>query len=174
MRRWASNLAREPVLHFILLGVVIFAVNGAMSGPDETGVQIPDSTRAALVAEFERQTGRAPDLEEQAALVDRWIDEELLFREGRRLGLDRGDPVVRRRIIDRMRALQRTMYPVPLPDDAVLEAWLAERADRYVLPGGTKATLEEVREAVEQDWMAEQERLVEEEALRRLREEIGL
>jgi len=258
---------REPVLHFMLLGGVFFAVDGVFSESEERPLVIPDATRAALVDDFGRRTGRAPDAAETAVLVDGWLDEEILFREGRRLGLERGDPIVRRRVIQRMKALQRTMYPVEIPEDAALQAWMDAHPDRYLLvpratfehvfssarhldakqrartyqqemvegdaPGalgdpfphgqreasmaiseverqfgprfaevvsraslgkwtlapsefgwhvvrvnerdaGGAATLEDAREAVEQDWMAEQERRIEGEALLRLREAAGL
>src|SRR5206468_1958771 len=59
--------------------------------------------RRRLRRSFEQQFGRAPNPREEAALVDHAIDEEVLYRRALELGLDRGNRVVRQRLVATMR-----------------------------------------------------------------------
>ena len=66
----------------------------------------------AARASFRAASKREPNPQELADVVQGVIGEELLFREGMALGLDRDDRVVRRRVIEKFgRALARPTAP---------------------------------------------------------------
>jgi hypothetical protein len=81
-----------------------------------------------------RRTGRAPSAAELRELVDRYADEEVMYREALRLGLDRGDIIVRRRLLEKIEFLTEDSSPLPEPTDAQLNAWLKDHADDYLDP----------------------------------------
>ncbi|MGH8204993.1 MAG: peptidyl-prolyl cis-trans isomerase, partial [Steroidobacteraceae bacterium] len=85
---------------------------------------------ANLRQQFERVWQRPPSAQELQGLVDNWVREEIFYREGVAMGLDRDDPVVRRRIQQKLEFIMDSAAPVA-PTDAELQSWLDEHADRY-------------------------------------------
>ncbi|MEM6992399.1 MAG: peptidylprolyl isomerase [Myxococcota bacterium] len=134
---------REPLLHFVVLGGLLFGVVQWRQGddPDANTIVVDADERARLSARFEEKQGRPPTDEEARRLVDAWVDAQLLYREGLSLGLDRGDPVIRRRIVEKMRFVAAEQAVVDAPDDAKLEAFVDEHAERYAGPPRRDFTL---------------------------------
>jgi hypothetical protein len=135
------RLLREPLLHVVVLGVLLFALNRAVAPPgaDEEIVVPPDAI-AAMREEFRRRTNRVPSATDEQAMLERWIDDEVLVREALALGLDRGDAVVRRRLIQKMEYLIENTEPVAAPTDAELATYLAANAARYAAPARVSLT----------------------------------
>ena len=95
------NLIREPLLHFLLLGAALFALYGWLNGglPDaQNEIVVSRGQMRSLESQFERVWRRPPTPEELKGLIDNWVREEVMYREGLSMGLDRDDPVVRRRV----------------------------------------------------------------------------
>ena len=95
------RLLREPLLHFLLLGAVIFAVFGRpdadpASSDREITVTAADVDR--LNQAFTRTWNRPPDEEERRAQIRDYIREEVMYRAALDLGLDKDDAIVRRRL----------------------------------------------------------------------------
>jgi hypothetical protein len=131
----AARLVREPLLHVVLLGVVLFAVHRWVAPPKASQeIVVPADALAGLRDDFRRRTGRMPSATDEQALVDAYVDDEILVREGMALGLDRGDVVVRRRLIQKMDLLLENTEQVPAPTDAELQAYLAAHMARYASP----------------------------------------
>jgi hypothetical protein len=130
-RRWL----REPLLHFFVLGAVLFAAYGWLNrsvatAPTEIFVS-RDQVRS-FEAQFERIWQRPATPEELQHLVDNWVREEVFYREGLALGLDRDDPVVRRRIGQKVEFIIDGVEPAA-PTTAELQAWLDAHAASYTL-----------------------------------------
>lgn len=121
------RLLREPILHFLLLGGMLMFVQQNWGRQLEVlfrpqHIEISQADRERLQREWLGQTGRLPDAAEMAALVDQRLDEELLLREARRLGLHERDPVVRQRLVRNMRFVEQTQDG---NDQGLLDAALA-------------------------------------------------
>lgn len=129
LKRWLT----EPLVHFFLLGAALFALYGWLNrdgfeSPDEIVV---DTARVdALAAQFERTWQRPPTADELAGLVDNWVREEILYREGLALGLEENDPVLRRRIAQKVEFMSEAFVDDELTD-AELEAYLADNIEAY-------------------------------------------
>lgn len=123
---------REPLLHFAVLGIALFGLFRVV-GPAEEGETIVVSAdmRGRIAAQQERRLGRAPTQEELEAAIQSWTDAEMLYREARALGLDRADPIVRRRLTQKLQFSLEEAEELPEPTDAELEAWIADHADRF-------------------------------------------
>ena len=124
---------REPLLHFLILGLLLFALfawvnRGAMYAPDE--IVIDDSLLQSMQKQFESTWQRQPSQEELRGLIDNWTRDEILFREGLALGLDRDDVVIRRRVVQKMDFITDSMTAVQ-PDEAALQAWLDANPEKY-------------------------------------------
>jgi hypothetical protein len=101
---------------------------GALQSPDEIVV---DQTRVdGLVTQFERVWQRPPTKDELQGLVDHWVREEIIYREGVAAGMERDDEVVRRRVVQKMAFLTDGMA-ADVPSDAELQDWLRKHADDY-------------------------------------------
>lgn len=130
-----NKLLREPLLHFFVLGALLFMLfawtnDDAMRAPDEIVV---DASRVdALTQQFQRVWQREPSADELSNLVDNWVREEVFYREGLALGLDREDPVMRRRVAQKMEFISEELLGAPASDEE-LEAWYENNADSYRL-----------------------------------------
>jgi hypothetical protein len=134
---WADRVAREPLVHFVLLGALIFGADAMLTrvrGSDGD-IVVPDAVRQDVRATFAAAARREPTDAELKPLLARWVDNEILYREGLALGLDKGDPAMRERVI--FKALNVVQAGVVLPriDDAGLRAWFAANHARYDVPG---------------------------------------
>ncbi len=135
LRRWVQ----EPLLHFILVGLIAFGLDQWLSAPEvaasaEDAIEVGPAVRGGLRDEWRRQMGRTPGPEEEAELVEDWIDREVLYRRALELGLDRADPVLRKRLVDQMRLIiEGDVAPGP-PTADDLAACLAETPEQYRRP----------------------------------------
>ena len=129
------RLLREPLLHFAVLGIGLFALYHVLSGgppavPDE--IVVDGARIAALAEQFERTWQRAPTTAEVDGLVEGYVRDEVLYREGLALGLDRDDPVIRSRVRLKMEVISDG--PDAEVAEADLQEWLDANADRYASP----------------------------------------
>jgi len=131
-RRWW----REPVLHVALLGASLFALDAWRRRPrgDAREVVVPASYVRALRDELTRHNGRAPTRAELQGEVEGFVREEVLYREAVALGLDRGDAIVRRRLVQKMEFLVEDIAAPEAPTDEALDAYLRAHAARYAEP----------------------------------------
>jgi hypothetical protein len=120
-------LWREPLLHFLLIGGVLYGLDAARA---------PETSAAEGVEPIVVLPSMAPEAARQL------VEEEALYREAKRLGLDQGDLVVRRRLVQKMEFLLEDLAAPPPPDEADLRAWLAAHPDKYRAPA--RVTLEHV------------------------------
>jgi peptidyl-prolyl cis-trans isomerase C len=111
----AKRWLREPLLHFLVAGLALFAIyrtlNPIPEQPDE-GKRIvitEDDLRQVQVA-WRAQWQRFPTPDEMRGLVDSKIREEILYREAMALGLEKGDTIVKRRLAQKMEFLADDIF----------------------------------------------------------------
>ena len=138
MSAFARKILREPLLHFIVAGFVLFVVGEIhRQKTDPFRIVVTPEREAQLVNRYVLQFGSAPDEATRAALVNREVEDEMLFRQGLALGLDRNDELVRRRIVQKMQFLLEDVTPPAEPAEAELRAFYTLHADRYETPRRT-------------------------------------
>jgi hypothetical protein len=129
------SLLREPLVHFLVLGACLFAIDAFRRGGDDTTIVVTQATVEALVEEREDLLLRPLTPDERAKLVSGWIDEEVLLREAYRLGLDEEDGAIRSRLLEKMRFL---LDEEPLePSREELEELYFSDPERYESPRTT-------------------------------------
>jgi hypothetical protein len=133
--RWPGWL-REPLLHFVVLGGLLFAVDHVLAGEAENPnlIVVGADVNSEMVHTFERARGRKPNDKELEALHRVWLDNEVLYREGLALGVDKGDSAIRERVIFKALSVVDSNVKLPAPDDNVLRAWFNGRRDKYDEP----------------------------------------
>jgi peptidyl-prolyl cis-trans isomerase C len=135
MRRFLHAALREPLVHFLLIGTVLFAVTAVRERQSaQSEIRIGAGEVAQLAALWETQAQRKPSPEELQGLIEERIDEEVLAREATRLGLDRDDALVRRRLAQKMAFVSDDLAAVVEPAEADLRAYFETHRESYGTP----------------------------------------
>src|SRR5690349_8091580 len=122
--RWPQWL-REPLLHFVVLGAALFALDHVVLGRSDDprtiviGAEVDNEARQL----FKASRGREPDADELSALRRIWLDNEVLYREGLALQVDRGDTAIRERVIFKALSVIDANVKLPPYDDQLLRGW---------------------------------------------------
>lgn len=125
---------REPLVHFFLAGAAVFAYfvwQGEPADPASRQITITQEDRARLALQWQRMMQRPPTDAELDSLTQTWLREEVLYREALRLGLDRDDAVVRKRLANKMDYLATSIAETAQPADSTLKAWLTDNPQRF-------------------------------------------
>jgi hypothetical protein len=132
---WPRRFAREPLVHFLLLGGLLFGgyyfFNDEPQISEQKRIAISEAQVTSLAATFQRTWLRPPTHEELVGLVQDSIKEEILYREALALGLDRDDLVIRRRMRQKMEFLNTDLLEPEPPTEAELQAYLDAHRDRF-------------------------------------------
>lgn len=139
---------KEPLVHFLVAGSLIFlffAWKGEPVDPTSRTISIDREQQAQLAISFERTMRRAPTDAELDNLIERYVRDEVLYREALRLGLDQDDAVVRRRLAQKMDMLASASAETAVPSDEVLQEWLDQHPERFV---------DEVEYSLDQLWFS--------------------
>ncbi len=131
-----KRFLREPLLHFIFLGILLFA-RDALLRERETGggdIVVSEGRIENLAALFTKTWQPPPTAQELRGLVDDYVLEEALYREGVALGVDQNDTIIRRRVRQKMEFVVDDVVELAEPTEAELEAWLAEHPQSYARP----------------------------------------
>ncbi|QTD54698.1 peptidyl-prolyl cis-trans isomerase [Parasphingorhabdus cellanae] len=128
------KLLKEPLVHFLGGALLVFAffwATGTGRDPADYEITIRETDVARLKAGWVQNFRRAPTPGELDSLIDQEIKEEIYYREALRLGLDRNDPLIRRRLFTKMRFLDNQEGVDDNPSDALLQKWLDDNPEKY-------------------------------------------
>lgn len=134
LKGWPKGWLREPLVHFLIGGAAVWlflAWQGEAADPASRSITVTQEDRARMALQWQRMMQRPPTDAELDSLTQTWLREEVLYREALRLGLDRDDAVVRKRMANKMDFLAASMAETATPDDAVLQAWLRDNPQRF-------------------------------------------
>ncbi|MBK8252056.1 MAG: peptidyl-prolyl cis-trans isomerase [Polyangiaceae bacterium] len=119
----------EPLVLFLLAGLGLFLLHRAVAPPRRDLIHITVPFAKALRDDYQKRTGRPPTKEDSDTLIERFIDEEVLYREALVMGLDKGDLIVRRRLVQKMELVGRDSVAEPTQEE--LLAYYTLHAERY-------------------------------------------
>lgn len=129
-----SRLLREPLLHFFVIGVCVFAayslVRGSNKPPSQVIVVTPERI-SQLEAGFSAVWKRKPSDKELDKLIEEFIREEVYYRDALALGLDRNDAIVRRRLRQKMEFLANSGVNILKPKPGELETFFKANNKTY-------------------------------------------
>ncbi len=132
-----SGWLREPLLHFVILGALIFGIYGWIKGPgSENAGEIVVTLRQQenLAGTFSRTWQRRPTQSELNGLISDFIRQEIAYRESQAMQLDRNDVVIRRRLRQKLEMLTGDVAVLLPPTEQELQRYLAEHADDFSFP----------------------------------------
>jgi peptidyl-prolyl cis-trans isomerase C len=135
LKRWL----REPLLHFLVLGAVLFGAyayfqrgRGGVESSKQIALSLDDLRTMDIY--FESQWHRQPTPAELKAMVEDKVREEVLYREALAMGLDKDDTIVKRRMAQKMQFLAEDVAAAHEPSTAELKAWFEKNSNKFALP----------------------------------------
>jgi hypothetical protein len=128
---------REPMLHFLLIGALLFFAYGRLNPADPASgerIVVSQALVDDLARQYQTRWMRPASEQELAGLVEAHVRDEIMFREGVALGLDRDDPVIKRRVRQKFDVMAEEQLARAAPGDAELQAYLTQHAQRFARP----------------------------------------
>jgi parvulin-like peptidyl-prolyl isomerase len=131
-----AGLARQPLLHFLVLGVAISSLYLWLGERDaaatDTTIKISAAEISRLSAGWQARWNRPPTQGELDGMIQAQIREAALYREAVAMGLDKNDPVIRRVLVQKLEGMARDLVELSLsPTDQDLSTYFAENSERY-------------------------------------------
>ena len=131
-----KKLLREPLVHFILIGIGLFLLYGWVSdrnrSPDT--IYFDDYDMNNIIASWEMQWKRLPTDEELKSLVDQKIRQEVFYQEALKMNLDHNDEIIRRRLAQKMNFLSNDLATLKEPTTEELQEYFEENREKYMSP----------------------------------------
>lgn len=130
-------IIKEPLLHFALLGTLLFAVFAYLNPTvkiEEDQVRVTEYKIQQLNTIFQKKWQRAPTVSELKKLIDDYVVEEIYYREALAMQMDKNDTVIRRRLRQKMEFLMSDASATVVPTDEQLQTYLDEHADEFEIP----------------------------------------
>jgi len=127
---------REPLLHFAVLGALLFGADALLASRegDPRVIVVDADVDANAIRIFKEARGHDPNAEELYALRKVWLDNEVLYREGVALGLDKGDTAIRERVIFKALSMVDAGVKLPPVDETTLREWFVKNRAKYDEP----------------------------------------
>jgi hypothetical protein len=132
-----KSFLREPLVHFLLLGALLFALNAwlrpAAAPAGNVEIVVSEARVRNLAQNFRRTWQRPPTRQELEGLVESHVREEVFYREALALGLDRDDAIIRRRLQQKMEFVSEEASALARPSDAELQQYLETHPGDFVV-----------------------------------------
>jgi hypothetical protein len=129
---------REPLLQFLVVGVLLFALwrvvgPSANDGGPTTRIVLSEGDLRQLATTWMLAGRPAPNAQQMQSLIDDRVREEVLYREALALGLDKDDTIVKRQLARKMEFLAEDVSKLETPRPGELKAWFENNKERFAL-----------------------------------------
>jgi peptidyl-prolyl cis-trans isomerase C len=136
MTRVARRIAHEPLVHFLLAGLLLFVGATVMerrSSGNSREIRVSAAETQRLEDVWSRQYGRTPTPTELQNLIDDYVREEIYYREAVASGLDKDDSIIRRRLVEKMEFLSQEVASGE-PTEKELQDYFARNREKFQQP----------------------------------------
>jgi hypothetical protein len=124
----------EPLLHFLLIGALLFVLFEVLRSPGDVSdkrIVITQSDVEALQANFARTWQRPPTMQELPRLVEEKVRGEIAYREAVAMGLDVNDAYVKQRMKAKLEFMLEDISTLDQPTDQELADYLAQHREKF-------------------------------------------
>jgi len=130
------QLAKEPLLQFLVIGACIYGAYGLFGAPQQddladNSIVVDQALLQRFSSQWQARWNRPPTLEELDGVVNAYVRENILYRQALAMGLDEDDPVTRRRMAQKLEFLTRDIALLKEPAAGELEQFFKDRQDQY-------------------------------------------
>ena len=138
VKNLSMKILREPLLQFFFIGMCIYGAYALYGTPDEGfegNTIVVDASRIDVFkTAWQQRWNRPPTEQELNGLINQFIREDILYREAVAMGLDKDDPITRRRLAQKMEFLGKDIASLKEPEAGELESFFEENKDQYKTP----------------------------------------
>ncbi len=130
-----KRFIREPLVQFLFIGSCIYGLFFLFGqGEEEPGdnvLRVDMAMIDGLIGQWENRWGRAPTRDEIHGLIDNYVREEVLYRQAVAMGLNKDDPITRRRMAQKLEFLSSDLASAQEPAEGELEQFFADNEADY-------------------------------------------
>jgi len=123
-------IMKQRLLIFFILGIVILIADLFFNNEDDNKITIFESEVNSLINTWVTQVGREPTMSEVDGIINQLLDEEILYREAIKLGLDKNDIIIKRRLAQKIGFL-RQEGDTSLPTESEVNDFYNRNLDKY-------------------------------------------
>jgi len=119
-----KNIFTEPFIQFIILGGLLFLLVTYIQHKKDRAsreITVGKEQVSLMIINYKTQTGNLPSRQQLDAMIDNYIKEEISYREAKKIGLDKDDEIIRRRLSQKFDFLQTDLKEVPTPTEEELK-----------------------------------------------------
>lgn len=128
-------ILKEPLLHFLLIGALLFVVFGLVNEDEfaaaDNKIVVSSGRIEQLGTIFSKTWQRPPTREELQGLIDDFVLEEIYYRQAVAMGIDRDDTIIRRRLRQKFEFLTDDIAAAIEPTEEDLYTYLAANEDFF-------------------------------------------
>ena len=132
------KLLREPLLHFVFIGAVIYLLYGvfaeSLPEADDKTIVVSAGEIEWMLNSWEKRWNRLPTDKELEGLIQQYIRETVLYREALTMGLNQHDQIIRRRLAQKLEFLAKDLVALTPPTDEELQTYFDTHRERYQQP----------------------------------------
>ena len=142
-RHIVGKIVHEPLVHFLLLGALIFAASAIVNKHRDDAARrivVDKNLIVHFIALYQAQMGTLPSKNQLDSMIEGYIREEVQFREAKRMGLDKDDEIIRRRLASKFDFLQRDLVAVPDPSIEELRRYYDSHRKDFLQPASVTFT----------------------------------
>jgi hypothetical protein len=127
------KIVKDPLIHFMVLGFIIYGVFLGVSNYQEevNPIVISEGKVKQLITMYKKIWQREPNNTELDHLIQEYVLEQVAYHEGVALGLDLNDIVIMRRVRQKLDFIAEESLPRPQPTDEILQAYLNQHPDKF-------------------------------------------
>lgn len=138
MRMKLSRIFKEPLVLLLLTGACIYGgyllFQKREKESEQAKIHINAGQIDGMIMQWEKRWNRPPTREEIDGLIQQQVREEILYRQAVAMGLDKNDPITRRRTVQKLEFLTNDIATSSQPTDAVLQQYLSDNEAKYRSP----------------------------------------
>ncbi|WP_133557142.1 peptidyl-prolyl cis-trans isomerase [Algoriphagus boseongensis] len=112
-----KKLLKEPLIHFLILGCLIFAYSSWKNKAEESDnvILIDQEEYDYLLSTWKKQWNREPNTDEIEAFLDQYLRQEVFYKEALEMNLDHNDLIIKRRLAQKMEAVSNDLSAMIAP-----------------------------------------------------------
>lgn len=129
------RLFKEPLIQFLILGAMIYGAYALFGAPEDdyrdSRIVVDANRIDSMIGEWERRWNRPPSRQELDDLIQQFIKDDVLYRQAVAMGLNEDDPVMRRRMAQKLEFLTSDLSEMQVPAKGELEQFFEEHQKSY-------------------------------------------
>ncbi len=119
-----KRIFSEPLLQFFILGSLLYVLVSFVHSKRERQskeITIDNERIGLLIENYKNQMGEFPAKQQLDAMIENYIREEISYREAKKMGLDKDDEIIRRRLSQKFNFLKTDLSDIPVPTEQQLK-----------------------------------------------------